>query len=108
SALQARGWVEGRNLIVEERYAGNDAARLRPLADELVRSNVELIVCGGTVASLAAKQATATIPIVFYGAGDPLRTGLVSNLGRPGGNVTGNTTISNDLRAKPLQLIREI
>ena len=108
AGLRERGWIEGRNLIVESRYADDDPTRLRALADELVRMNVEIIVGSGTLASLAAKQATATIPIVIYGSGDPLRTGLVSNLARPGGNVTGTTTLSNDLDAKRLQLLREI
>ena len=108
AALAERGWVEGRNLVVVERYAGGDTERLRRMADDLVAQNVDLIVSGGTVASLAAKRATSTIPIVVYGSGDPLSTGLVSDLARPGGNITGNTTLSNELDHKRLQLLREI
>ena len=107
TALRETGWIEGRNLIVESRDAHGDIARLRPLADELVRLKVELIVGAGTVASLAAKDATSTVPIVFFGSGDPLRTGLVTNLARPGGNITGTTTIATDLGAKRAQLLRE-
>ena len=107
TALRETGWIKGRNLIVESRDAHGDIARLRPLADELVRLKVELIVGAGTVASLAAKDATSTVPIVFFGSGDPLRTGLVTNLARPGGNITGTTTIATDLGAKRAQLLRE-
>jgi putative ABC transport system substrate-binding protein len=87
--LRALGWVVGQNLLVERRYANGKAELLRPLAEELVRLKVEIIVTGGTAATLAAKNATTTIPIIMYSAGDPVRSGLVASLSRPGGNITG-------------------
>jgi putative tryptophan/tyrosine transport system substrate-binding protein len=108
TALRERGWVEGGNLIVESRSADGSVARLRTLADELVKLNVELIVGAGTVASQAAKNATTRIPIVIYGSGDPVATGLVASLARPGANITGNTTMSPDLDVKRVQLLREL
>jgi putative ABC transport system substrate-binding protein len=106
--LRALGWVEGKNLIVERRYANGKAELLRPLAEELVRLNVELIVTFGTDATFAAKNATTTIPIVIKSAGDPARTGLVASLARPGGNITGYSIISPELNAKRLALLREL
>jgi putative tryptophan/tyrosine transport system substrate-binding protein len=106
--LRALGWVEGKNLVVERRYANGKAELLRPLAEELVRLNVELIVTFGTDATLAAKNATTTIPIVIKSAGDPARTGLVASLARPGGNITGYSIISPELNAKRLALLREL
>src|SRR5215472_5261147 len=85
--LEKLGWVEGQNLLVERRGARSEA--LQPLAEELVRAKVEIIVTAGTPATLAAMHATSTIPIVFRSAGDPVLTGLVASLARPGGNVTG-------------------
>lgn len=108
AALRERGWIEGNNLIIESRSADGNVVRLRALADELVKLNVELIVGAGTVASQAAKNATSRIPIVIYGSGDPVGTGLVPSLARPGGNITGNTTMSADLDVKRLQLLREL
>jgi putative tryptophan/tyrosine transport system substrate-binding protein len=101
------GWVEGRNLVVERRWT-TDSARLRPNADELVGLGVELILAIGAKATLAAKGATSRIPIVFVGAGDPVESGLVSDLGRPGRNVTGFSTMSPQLMAKRLELLREL
>jgi ABC-type uncharacterized transport system substrate-binding protein len=106
--LRALGWVEGKNLIVERRYANGRAELLRPLAEELVQLNVELIVTFGTDATLAAKNATTTIPIVIKSAGDPARSGLVASLARPGGNITGYSIISPELNAKRLALFREL
>jgi putative tryptophan/tyrosine transport system substrate-binding protein len=106
--LRALGWVEGKNLIVERRYANGRAELLRPLAEELVRLDVELIVTFGTDATLAAKNATTTIPIVIKSAGDPARSGLVASLARPGGNITGYSIISPELNAKRLALFREL
>ena len=106
--LQALGWVEGKNLIVERRYTSGRAELLQPMAEELVRLNLELIITGGTVASLAAKGVTTNVPIVFYRAADPVRTGLVTSLARPGGNITGNSTISPELDAKRLELLHEL
>jgi putative ABC transport system substrate-binding protein len=106
--LKALGWIEGKNLIVEQRYANNSAERLRVLADELVRLDVELIVTQGTAATLAAKNATTTIPIVMYSAGDPVGAGLVASLAKPGGNVTGYALLSPESDAKRLSLLREL
>ena len=87
--LRALGWVEGQNLLVEPRYANGRAELLRPFAEELVRLKVEIIGTLSTPATLAAKNATSTIPIVIWSADDPVGAGLVASLSRPGGNVTG-------------------
>jgi putative ABC transport system substrate-binding protein len=102
------GWIEGQNLIVDRRYAGGNAELLRPIAEELVRLNVELIVTNGTDAALAAKSATTRIPIVMFSVGDPVRSGLVASLGRPGGNITGYSIVAPELDAKRLSLLREL
>jgi putative tryptophan/tyrosine transport system substrate-binding protein len=107
-SLRDHGWIEGRNLIVEARYADNQVARLPALAAELVHLNVDLIATQGTPAAVAAKNATATIPIVMFSAGDPVRAGLVASLAHPGGNVTGYSVVSTELRFKRLQLLREL
>lgn len=106
-ALRNYGWVEGQNLTVERRAAGNNVELVPGLAAELVKLNVDVIVTFGAVASLAAKNATTTIPIATA-TGDPIRLGLVSSLSRPGGNITGATTFSPELSAKRLQLLREL
>src|SRR4029453_10848861 len=106
--MRELGYVVGRNLVVEYRWASNDMARLQPLADELVRLNVDVIVTAATPAVRAAMRATNTIPIVMVAVSDPVGSGLVASLGRPGGNVTGMTIQSTDLAQKRLQLIREI
>jgi ABC-type uncharacterized transport system substrate-binding protein len=108
AALGELGWTPGRNLLIEHRYASNKAERLQPLAEELVRLKVELIVTEGTAATQAAKKATTTIPIVMWTAGDPVRVGLVASLARPGGNVTGNSIVGPDLEAKRLSVMREL
>jgi putative ABC transport system substrate-binding protein len=105
--LRDYGWVEGRNLIIEARGAGGKAELAAGLAAELVRLKVEVIVTFGAVASVAARNATATIPIVTT-TGDPVRLGLVSSMSRPGGNITGVTTIAPELAAKRLELLREL
>ncbi len=87
--LRELGYVEGKNIVIEYRYAEGKVERLPDLAAELVRLKVDVIVTSGGQAILAAKKASATIPIVFAGAGDPVGTGLVSSLARPGGNITG-------------------
>jgi putative ABC transport system substrate-binding protein len=89
-ALRELGWVDGKNVAFEHRYADNRLERLPELAAELVRLNVNVIVAIGTLAPLAAKRVTSTIPIVMTAAGDPLGSGLVASLARPGGNVHGN------------------
>ena len=106
--LRDLGWIDGQNLIIEQRYTGGDDALLLGMTEDLLRSKVEVIVAEGTVAALAAKRATNTIPIVVAKAGDPVRVGLVASLARPGGNVTGTTTISLDLDRKRFQLLREL
>jgi putative ABC transport system substrate-binding protein len=106
------GWVEGRTIAIEWRFtpAGNDAAsaELAELAAELVRLSVDVIVSlSGTAASLAAKAATNTIPIITTTVGDPVRDGFVTSLSRPGGNVTGLSTYATDLSGKRLELLKE-
>jgi ABC-type uncharacterized transport system substrate-binding protein len=105
--LRELGWIEGQNLLVERRYANGRAELLQSLAEELVRLKVELIATRGTPAAVAAKNATTSIPIVMVSAGDPVRTGLVASLARPGGNITGYSTVSPELDAKDLSLLRE-
>jgi putative tryptophan/tyrosine transport system substrate-binding protein len=106
--LHQLGWMEGKTIIVEYRYAENRNDRLAELAAELVRLNVDVIVAAGTLAPLAAKRATATIPIVMTSAGDPLGTRLVSGLAKPGGNVTGLSLMSPDISGKRLELLEQI
>jgi putative tryptophan/tyrosine transport system substrate-binding protein len=106
--MRELGYAVGRNLVIDYRWASNDMTRLQPLADELVRLNVDVIVTAATPAVRAAMRATNTIPIVMAAVSDPVGSGLVPSLGRPGGNVTGMTIQSTDLAQKRLQLIREI
>jgi putative ABC transport system substrate-binding protein len=106
--LRELGWVEGENIVFERRYAENRLKRLPELAADLVRLKVDLILAGGTLAPLAAKRATSTIPIVMTGAGDPLGSGLVASLARPGGNVTGVSIMGPDLGGKRLELLKEL
>jgi len=105
--LRKLGWIEGENLRVERRYANGTLELLRPLAEDLLRLKVELIVTSGTAATLAAKSATNTIPIVFWSAGDPVRTGLVASLARPGGNITGYSVAQTEMNVKRLAVLRE-
>src|SRR5437764_3800025 len=107
-ALRDLGWIEGKNVIFEYRFAENRSERLPELAAALVRLNVDVIVAGGTLAPLAAKKATATIPLVMNGAGDPLGSGLVPSLAHPGGNVTGLSLMAPDLGGKRLELLKEL
>jgi len=107
-ALQELGYVEGRSIFFEARWAEGRVDRLPGLAAELVRLQVNVIVTGGGEAARAAKQATATIPIVMGSGADPVQLGLVASLGQPGGNVTGVTSLSSELIAKRLQLLREL
>ncbi len=106
--LREHGYVEGRNLVLHRRYSAGQEARNVELAAELVRLNVDVIVSSTTTGALAAKQVTSTIPIVTILAGDPVGSGLVASLARPGGNVTGLTTQATDWTAKQLQLLREV
>jgi putative ABC transport system substrate-binding protein len=107
-ALRALGWIEGKNVAFELRFAENRLERLPELAAELVHLNVDVIVALGTLAPLAAKRATSTIPIVMTSAGDPLGSGLVASLARPGGNVTGMSLMAPDLGGKRLELLKEL
>jgi len=105
--FRALGYVEGKSIAFEYRDAEGKPDRLPAVADELVRLKVDVIVTASTVGALAAKNATRTIPIVFYSAGDPVATGLVDSLARPGGNITGFTVISAVLAGKRLELLKE-
>ena len=107
--LNDTGYVEGRNVTIEYRWAEGRNDRLPALAAELVRLPVNLIVCAGsTPATIAAKAASTTVPIVFYGGADPVSMGLVASLSRPGGNVTGVTTLNVEIGAKRLEVLHEL
>jgi putative tryptophan/tyrosine transport system substrate-binding protein len=105
--LRELGYVEGKNLIIEYRYGEDKLERLPVLAEELVRLKVDVLVTSATTATLAAKDVTRTIPIVFLGVSDPVAFGLVDSLARPGGNMTGFTNISAVLAGKRLELLKE-
>jgi len=105
--LRQLGYVEGKNIVIEYRYAEGKAERLPDLAAELVRLKVDIIVTIGPGATLAAKKASATIPIVFASANDPVGTGLVYSLAQPGGNITGLSLMVPDLDGKRLELLKE-
>jgi len=105
--LHDLGWIEGRNLVIERRYAGNDPSRLPGLAAELVHLHVEIIVAGDSAAIPSARKATQTLPIVMTVTGDPVEQGYVVGLGRPGGNITGLSAVSPELAGKRLELLKE-
>jgi len=105
--LRELGYVEGRDLAIESRWAEGKLERLPALAAELVALKVDVIAAGGTLAALAAKQATRTLPIVFANAGDPVGSGLVTSLARPGGNVTGLSMLAQELVGKRLELLTQ-
>ena len=107
-ALRELGWVEGQNLRVERRYSNNQLEPLQSLAEELVRAKVKLIVTFGFSATLAAMRATTTIPIVFRDAYDPVGSGLVASLARPGGNLTGFSVTGPEVAAKYLTVLKEL
>ncbi len=106
--LRELGWIEGRDVAIEYRWAEGRAERAAEIAAEFVRLKVDAIVTGGTANILAAKKATSVIPIVFGAATDPVGTGLVASLARPGGNVTGLSIQGTDLANKRVQLLRDV
>lgn len=106
--LRDLGYVEGRNVLIEYRWAEGRYERLPILIGELIGLKVDVIVTAGTPAALAVKNATATVPLVMVAVGDPVGTGIVPSLSQPGGNITGLTSISPELDGKRLELLREI
>jgi putative ABC transport system substrate-binding protein len=106
--LRELGWIEGRTVAIESRYAEGRSERLAEFATEFVRLKVDVIVASATVSVAAAKQATAVIPIIGVNIGDPVGTGLVAGLARPGGNVTGLSSQFPDLAGKKVELLREV
>jgi putative ABC transport system substrate-binding protein len=106
--LRELGYVEGQNIVIEYRWAEGRYERFPALIAELLAQKVAVIVTAGTPASLAVKKATTSVPLVMVAVGDPVATGIVASLRRPGGNITGLTSISEDLEGKRLELLREV
>ena len=106
--LRELGYVEGKNIVIEWRSAEENLDRLPSLAAELVRLKVDIILTGGSAPTRAAKEATTTIPIVMTNEGDPVGSGFVASLARPGGNITGLSTLAPELSGKRLELLKEI
>jgi len=106
--LRELGYEEGRNVIIEFRWAKGKYDQFPALVAELLAAKVDVIITAGTPATLAIKKATSTVPLVFIAVGDPVGTGVVPNLGRPGGNITGLSSIAPDLEGKRLELLREV
>src|SRR5215813_5710553 len=106
--LRELGWIDGRNLAIEYRWAEGRNERYAENAAEFIRLKVDVIVTVATPPTIAAKQATSVIPIVFAASGDPVATGLVASLAQPGGNVTGLSTQTSDTAGKRLELLREV
>ena len=106
--LRALGWVEGKNIAIEYRFADGKRERLPELASELVNLKVELIVTGGPAPTRAVKEANVTIPIVMGFDNDPVGSGFVASLARPGGNITGLSTLAPEISGKQLELLKEI
>ncbi len=107
-SLLALGWVEGRNIVIEARFADGRTDRLTGLAMELVRLDVDVIVAGPSTVAQAARQATAAVPIVMTGVGDPVKLGFIESLRHPGGNMTGLASLLPELEAKSFQLLAEM
>jgi putative ABC transport system substrate-binding protein len=107
AGLRDLGYVEGKNIVIEFRWANGMYDRLPDLAAELTRLKIDVLVTAGTPGALSAKRATTTIPIVMAASGDAIATGLVASLARPGGNITGSTSFSQQLHVKRLELIKE-
>src|SRR3989454_8823536 len=107
AGLRDLGYEEGKNIVIEFRWAEGRHERLPDLAAELVRLKVDVLVTAGTPGALAAKQATTTIPIVMVGIGDAVAAGVVASLARPGGNITGSTDSVPEVMAKLLELLKE-
>ena len=107
-ALENLGWKQGRNLQIDTRSADADAGKLGPLAKELVDLKPDVLLASNTPAALALQQATQTIPIVFVAVGDPIGSGLVNNLARPGGNITGFTNMEPSVAGKRVELLKAI
>jgi putative ABC transport system substrate-binding protein len=105
--LSKLGWIEGKNIAIEYRFAEQKNERLPELAADLVRLKVDLIVVGGRPSALAAKSATTTIPIVMTSVADPAGAGLVASLARPGGNVTGFSNLATELNTKRLEVLKD-
>jgi putative ABC transport system substrate-binding protein len=106
--LRELGWIEGRTVAIEYRWAEGRSERYAEIAAEFVSLKVDIIVTNGTGPTLAAKQATSAIPVVFAAVGDPVGTGIVASLSRPGGNITGLSTQTADTAGKRVQLLREV
>src|SRR5688572_250511 len=105
--LSKLGWTQGKNISIEYRFAEGKPERQRELAAELVHLKVDLLVVAGTGPAIAAKSATATIPIVIASAGDPVGAGLVTSLAQPGGNVTGLSGLATELNTKRLEVLKD-
>src|SRR4029078_11024003 len=106
--LRELGYEEGRNIVIEYRWAEGDYERFPALVAELIAARVDVIVTAGTPAALAVKKATSTVPLVMVAVGDPVGTGLVSNLARPGGNLTGLSSVAPDLEGKRLDILHQV
>ena len=106
--LRELGYVEGKNIVIEYRFAEGKLERLRPLTNELVQLNVDLIVSGGPTVTRPLKEATSTIPIVMGFDDDPVGAGFVTSLARPGGNITGLSTLAPEISGKQLEILKEI
>jgi putative ABC transport system substrate-binding protein len=106
--LRELGWVEGQNIVIEYRWAEGNYERLPALVAELLARNVDVIVTAGTPASHAVKKATTSVPLIMVAVGDPIASGLVTSLTRPAGNITGLTSMGDELEGKRLELLREL